>query len=614
MRVRTKLILLFCITLLGYLLGFGVDRVGQRMLEDADVLEKAAIDAYLNVLQMRRYEKNFFLRNNTGYVESARTYRLKASGKLKEIVERDPTSEERSRKAQTLLDEYWRSFEAVVELEIARGLAPSIGLLNEFIEKSNSLGGLFYALAGKELLKGLLVVSQLSSSYLSQSDERTLQELRLSLVALDNAIKEDPQLLDHAKDMLRQAVAAFLGSVNQLGGLDEVKLARDRDFVKAARELEPVVIELRRHYEEQRGLTASRANKLLLLVQSLTVGFVSLVVVWTLFSIARQLRAIQTFANLVASGDLNAVAEGEIGGEFGELNANIAHMVDRLKRMLEGLRQKEEEALREAARATAAMRKAEAASKLKSDFLSLVSHELRTPLTSVYGFAKIVEKKVKTFLGPLAVESKTRRAYEQICENLAVILSEGEHLSVMINNVLDMTELEASATEWRQDPVPMAEAIQAALASLSSVIEQTSLLVVCDFAPDLPLVRGDKDRLTQVVRNLLSNALKFAEQGEVHVSCERQGEEVVTCVADSGPGVPVDLQEEIFEKFRQGGDALTGKPAGLGLGLAICKEILKVHGGRIWVESRPNAGSKFFFALPAAACDLEQGKVSEDRA
>jgi signal transduction histidine kinase len=208
-------------------------------------------------------------------------------------------------------------------------------------------------------------------------------------------------------------------------------------------------------------------------------------------------------------------------------------------------------------------------------------------------------------------ESKARRAYEQICENLAVVLSEGEHLSVMINNVLDLTELEASAKEWGKDPVSMPEAIQGAIASMSSVIDQTALPVVCEIEPNLPLVRGDKDRLTQVVRNLLSNALKFADRGEVRVCCKRQGDEVVASVTDAGPGVPVELQEEIFERFRQGGDALTGKPPGLGLGLAICKEILKVHNGRIWVESRPGSGSTFYFALPAVACEIEQAKAAE---
>jgi len=558
---------------------------------------------------MRRYEKNFLLRKNMGYVDSTRSFFLKSKQRIQSLAERDPQSRVRCDKALELLDQYWESFDTVVRLEIKRGLSPAIGLVNDLILKGHQLDRAFYDAAPpgllKELLgKELLAIEHLSQKYISQPDQRTGRDLKNELEQLERYIANHAQLEPEAKKTLTQAVVAYGQSLIKLGEVDAEKHQRDIEFVKAARDIEPVIIDLRQFYEAREARIALRVDRLTLLVQILTVGFVSLVVLWTAHSIGKPLRAIHRYADRVASGELTAVAETGFSGEFGELNANIAHMVDRLGSMLAALRVKEEDAVREAERANLAMEKAEAASRLKSDFLSLVSHELRTPLTVVYGFAKIIEKKLVSAIGPLvAADDKASKAFDQIRHNLGVILSEGEHLSITINNVLDLTEIESSAFEWRRDPVFLPEVIATAIETMASLIAHKKLELVCAIEPDLPPVRGDKDRLVQVVCNLLSNAVKFTEQGLLTVSCRAEGQEIVTCVADTGQGIPVGQQDQIFEKFTQLGDTLTNKPPGLGLGLAICKTIIKIHGGRIWIESEPGRGSKFLFALPVSAVD-----------
>ena len=240
---------------------------------------------------------------------------------------------------------------------------------------------------------------------------------------------------------------------------------------------------------------------------------------------------------------------------------------------------------------------AEAADQSKSDFLSSVSHELRTPLTSVLGFARIIQKELEGRVFPsLATEDrKVKRAVEGVSEDLNIIIMEGERLTTLINNVLDLAKIEAGKIEWHMETITMPDVIERATAATSSLFEQKNLALIKDFAPDLPPVIGDRDKLIQVVINLISNAVKFTDQGSVTCRVRQQGQEVVVSVMDTGMGIAPEDYPKVFEKFKQVGDTLTNKPKGTGLGLPICKEIVQHHGGRIWVESEIGRGSTFSF-------------------
>jgi signal transduction histidine kinase/CheY-like chemotaxis protein len=243
---------------------------------------------------------------------------------------------------------------------------------------------------------------------------------------------------------------------------------------------------------------------------------------------------------------------------------------------------------------------AEEADAAKSSFLSTVSHELRTPLTSVLGFAKIIRRRLQERLFPLipSDDRKVEQAKQQVIENLGVVVSEGERLTKLIDDVLDLAKIEAGKFTWNMAAVAVKDVIDRAVAATASLFEAKKLKLESDIEPDLPVVTGDQDRLIQVVINLISNAVKFTDQGSIKCSARLDNGELVVSVTDSGIGIAPADQPKVFEKFKQVGDTLTDKPKGTGLGLPICKEIVEYHGGQIWVESAPGQGSTFSFTLP----------------
>ena len=238
----------------------------------------------------------------------------------------------------------------------------------------------------------------------------------------------------------------------------------------------------------------------------------------------------------------------------------------------------------------------------KSSFLSTVSHELRTPLTSVLGFAKIIKKRLEDRIFPLVPtgDRKIAQTIQQVDDNLKVVVSEGERLTKLIDDVLDLAKIEAGKLEWHMEPVTIGDVIDRATAATSSLFEQKGLRLVKEVAADLPSITGDRDRLIQVVINLISNAVKFTDAGSITCRAVRRGGDLVVSVIDTGMGIAPADQPKVFERFKQVGDTLTDKPKGTGLGLPICREIVEHHGGRVWVESALGQGSTFSFSLPAA--------------
>ncbi|MBI3388358.1 MAG: PAS domain S-box protein [Deltaproteobacteria bacterium] len=249
-----------------------------------------------------------------------------------------------------------------------------------------------------------------------------------------------------------------------------------------------------------------------------------------------------------------------------------------------------------------AKRIAEEASRAKGAFLATVSHELRTPLTSVVGFAKLIKKRlVEVMLPALAgADAKVERASRQVSENVDIIVMEGERLTTLINDVLDLAKIESGKVEWHMQPVAVGEIIQRAIAATTSLSGAKGLDVRTQI-DDLPIVVGDPDRLIQVVINLLSNAIKFTATGSITCRAHRLDGAIQVRVTDTGTGIAPEDQPKVFEQFVQVGDTLTGKPTGTGLGLPICKQIIEHHGGRIWVESEIGKGSTFAFTLPIEA-------------
>lgn len=246
--------------------------------------------------------------------------------------------------------------------------------------------------------------------------------------------------------------------------------------------------------------------------------------------------------------------------------------------------------------------KLKGANEAKSNFLASVSHEIRTPLTAILGFARIVQKRLESVVFPnLSAEvTGAERAIQQVRGNLQIMLKEGDRLTKLVNDVLDLEKIEAGQMIWNIGPVDVAALLDQAAAATGSLYEQKGLAFTVDIAPDLPCARGDPDRVLQVLVNLISNAVKFTERGIISCRAELAGpDRVAISVSDTGRGIAPEDQGAVFEKFRQVGDTLTEKPSGTGLGLPICREIVEYLGGEITVESTLGRGSTFRFYLPA---------------
>ncbi|MBW4515050.1 MAG: response regulator [Timaviella obliquedivisa GSE-PSE-MK23-08B] len=238
--------------------------------------------------------------------------------------------------------------------------------------------------------------------------------------------------------------------------------------------------------------------------------------------------------------------------------------------------------------------------QMKTDFISTVSHELRTPLTSVLGFAKLIQKKLEDVVLPAVTTDspKIQRTVKQVRENLHIIITEGDRLTSLINDVLDIAKIEAGKVEWDMQPLPISEILDRAIAATAVLAQAAKLQIIRQIEPDLPEVVGDRDRLIQVLINLLSNAIKFTPVGTITCRAHNHQGNIIVSVIDQGIGIALEDQPKVFEKFKQVGEVMTDKPKGTGLGLPICKQIIEHHNGRIWVESQLGQGSSFTFSLP----------------
>lgn len=242
--------------------------------------------------------------------------------------------------------------------------------------------------------------------------------------------------------------------------------------------------------------------------------------------------------------------------------------------------------------------------ELKSAFLSSVSHELRTPLTSLLGFAKIIRRDFARSFMPLADTERVKRLGERIQANLDIIGSEGERLTRLINDVLDLSRIESGQEEWQVAEVNMADCVERAVNAASGLLApKPGVRLAIRRMDPVPPVHADRDRIHQVLMNLLSNAIKFTDSGEVGVDLFVDDRAMVRIrVEDTGRGIRARYLEQIFDKFHQAhlGDTLTEKPAGTGLGLAISRQIVEHYQGRIWAESRLGRGTVMHVALPPA--------------
>lgn len=232
----------------------------------------------------------------------------------------------------------------------------------------------------------------------------------------------------------------------------------------------------------------------------------------------------------------------------------------------------------------------EDADKLKSEFIATISHELRTPLNSIIGFAKLL---LNQKLGPLNEVQHT---------DLSVIYNSSQHLLSLVNDILDLSKIEAGKMRLDREWVSVEEIIVGVIASMYILIEGKPIELREEIEPNLPQIYVDRGRIRQVVLNVLSNAAKFTDAGSITMRVHRlngDGREFVAFgIKDTGIGIAPEDMDKVFEAFRQVDSSVARRAEGTGLGMPISRRLVELHGGQLWVESQVGQGSSFYFTIP----------------
>jgi signal transduction histidine kinase len=231
----------------------------------------------------------------------------------------------------------------------------------------------------------------------------------------------------------------------------------------------------------------------------------------------------------------------------------------------------------------------EIASQHKSQFVANMSHELRTPLAAILGYAELMQEGFYEPIGQKSLDALTR------------IRSNGKHLLGLINTVLDIAKIESGQFTLNMTEYAIESIVETVRSATESLAQNKKLALRSEVAKSLPIGLGDEQRLTHVLLNLVGNAIKFTDAGEVRVTGKAVNGQFNLSVTDTGPGIPLEHQTRIFDHFHQVDSTLTRAKGGTGLGLAISKQIVEMHGGRIWVESTLGKGSTFQMEIPMSA-------------
>ena len=383
-------------------------------------------------------------------------------------------------------------------------------------------------------------------------DERFLRRIRATGGKLTTALRE---IVDAGRTAPKRVPS--LRTQAELLAIDLNEHATELANAMTAR-TNAVIAQNARTYENSRNLFVGVAAGAIVL--ALLLGFV---LSW---SVIGPIQRIDSRLAAISSGDFSGHVNATNRDELGALATNVNQMNDELRRLY---------------------RELETASQHKSDFLANMSHELRTPLNAIIGFSQVLREEM---VG--GVNGKQ-------AEYLDDILSSGNHLLSLINDVLDLSKVEAGQVELELAPFSLQEALERGVAMVRERATRDGVQITLAANTDVDVVSGDERRIRQVIFNLLTNAVKFTPAGgSVDVWATQVNGEVSVSVADAGPGIAVEDRRRVFEEFQQTAAGIE-QGEGTGLGLALSKRLVELHGGRIWVDGEPGKGSTFVFTLPA---------------
>jgi signal transduction histidine kinase len=379
-----------------------------------------------------------------------------------------------------------------------------------------------------------------------------LSEIRLKDDEFVNAVTRGVEMIR------RGDVAGGRGLLLQAASLaDQLETATGRLVVYTDAEIAASLRQSRAAYEVSQWLVAGFAAGSIALASLL--GYV---ISWSLIG---PVQRIDAQLRHIASGDFSGHVDVANRDELGGLAANLNRMTGELDRLYQQLA---------------------AANRHKSQFLANMSHELRTPLNAILGYTELILDRIYG-----EVPDKVREALERVQNS-------GRHLLGLINDVLDLSKIEAGRLSLSLEDYSMRDVVQNVSAAVESLVAEKRLHFTVAVPPDLPRGHGDERRITQVLLNLVGNAIKFTDAGEVAIRAEVSDGHFLVAVSDTGPGIAEQDQQKIFEEFQQADGSRTRRKGGTGLGLSIARRIVELHRGQMWVESSPGRGSTFWFSIP----------------
>lgn len=591
--VKGKLETLCGCILAGFVLVFAVDILEAWLTERTLTLERLAVSARIEALEMRRQEKNYFLRHDPEALAAVRRHQQAAVAAVETIRTLDADHDPLCDAALSQLGDYLTGFVAMAGSPDTPG---EVDPAEAYLERSQALEQL--AELHPSLAAPINRLMRLEKHWLASGTPDDLKRLEREAARLGETAQPGAGQPGDAARLLSDYLAALTAYASRL----EEAGSTEAGFVAAARALEPVTEALRAHYEANRHAIIRTANLVAAAIQITVLLLVTLAAWGLLRSVAGPLAELGRHARRVARGEAGDLDPAGYRGEFKELATDLASMERHLRATIRDLADKEHEAAEKARQARLARQRAEDLSRVKSDFLSLVSHELKTPLTSMVGFAQVMLKRLERGVFAQAARSDYELAAEtaRYRHNLLIMLEEGRHLSGLIDNVLELAALESGDLPLTLAPVSVSDLVDRAVTPHMGAISLKGLAFTRDIPGDFPLLSCDRDRMVFVLGQLLSNAVKFTQDGHIACRVRREDDMAAITVEDTGQGIPREMREAVFEKFLQLGDATTGKMPGLGIGLAASRAVVEHHGGDIRIAGQPSGGVAVTFTVPLA--------------
>jgi signal transduction histidine kinase len=384
--------------------------------------------------------------------------------------------------------------------------------------------------------------------------------------------------LDQVKAAFQAAIGVAPADLILADNIDGKKVISASAFIPS---LQWVVIIERPSEEAYAPLHASTLRTAALLLVAFTMAILA-----SLFMRQRVVRPLETLrrgVERIGKGDLSHRLDMKTGDDIEILADEFNEMALHLKDAYTGLERKVAERTHELTDANA---KLEEANQLKSQFLANVNHELRTPLSAIISYGGLVLSDTEGKISKLQKE------------NLQDLLKNAERLLTLIDSLLDISTIEAGKFAVRIEPVDLEEIVRNTVSVVAPIVKKDDVRVIRNIAPNMPVFNTDRDKLRQVLLNLLDNAAKFTERGEIRISAAQHNGAVKLVVSDTGIGIPQEDLNKVFEEFYRGGSANGKRYRGTGLGLSIVKRFVDLLGGSIEVSSEVNVGSTFTVTLP----------------